>query len=309
MPSLKFELRITLIYLLVGGAWILFSDQFLLTITNDQQTLSELQTYKGWFYVATTSVLLFFLVKKHVRRLRKAEEEAVRSNKLKTAFLQNISHEIRTPMNSILGFSELLNSDEINREEAKEYIHTIHQSTQQLLLVVDELMEISMIETGNMKLNPTTVNINDLLQDIRLSFSPLLKPNISLKIKGTIPEEKSLVTIDEGKLRQILYNLLSNANKYTDEGEIELEYTLRDEQLYFRVSDTGIGIAEDVKSFVFERFRKVHNEKRRQYDGVGLGLAICKGNVDLMGGSIDFTSELDKGSTFFFSLPYSPAEA
>ncbi|MDX1285155.1 MAG: ATP-binding protein [Draconibacterium sp.] len=305
---MKFEYKVTLIYLLIGGAWIIFSDKFLLTITGDQEMLTEFQTYKGWFYVATTSVLLYFLLKKHLKRLRKAESKAVKSNRLKTAFLQNISHEIRTPMNSIVGFSELLKSEELSETETKQYIKLINRSSYQLLNIVNDLLEISMIETGNIKLNEKNFHLNSFLDELISTFIPLVKKDINFSVTKGLDDESCTIRTDDHKLRQVLNNLLTNANKYTDKGNIELSYKIEDKSIKFSVKDTGIGISKELQSQVFNRFHKVHDEKERLYDGVGLGLAICKGNIDLLKGEIGVESEPDMGSTFYFTIPFQPVK-
>ena len=174
MKKIKFEYRITLLYFILGGSWIIFSDNFLLTLTNDQQLLTKFQTYKGWFYVATTSILLFFLLKAHLKKLRKAEMEAKKSNELKTSFLQNISHEIRTPMNSIIGFSDILNSQKLKGDEVKRFLAIINNSANQLLYTVNELLDISMLETGNVKVHNETFSLNTMIDEIEAAFSSMV---------------------------------------------------------------------------------------------------------------------------------------
>ena len=306
MKKIKFEYRITLLYLVIGGLWILFSDKFLLTISNDQELLTELQTYKGWFYVATTSVLLFLLLKSHLKKLRKAESEAKKSNELKTSFLQNISHEIRTPMNSIIGFSDILNSQKFNEKEANQFLAIIRNSSNQLLYIVNQLLDISMIESGNVKVYDNSFTLNSMIDEINAAFSPLVKESIKFEVKKGLSDDKSYIVTDAGKLRQVIMNLLSNANKYTASGTIKLSYVLEDEMLKFAVEDSGIGISPDKKAYIFQRFQKAHDEQKETYDGVGLGLSICHGNVNLLKGDIGFSSAIGKGSIFYFYIPYSP---
>ena len=212
-------------------------------------------------------------------------------------------------MPKIFGFSELLSTDRLNKDDAKEYVNIINQSSHQLLYVVDELLDISMIETGNMRLVEHTIDLNKLIDEVHATFIPLIKPELTLSITKALPDNDCNIKTDGSKLRQILNNLLTNSNKYTDTGSIQLEYTIDGPNLLFKVKDTGIGISNEVHKQVFERFIKAHNEKVRHYDGVGLGLAICKGNVELMGGQIGFESEPNKGSTFYFTIPYQPVSS
>ena len=306
---IKFEYRITLLYLLIGGLWIIFSDKFLLTLTSDQEILTKLQTYKGWFYVATTSVLLFLLLKSHLIKLRRAEEEAKKSNDLKTAFLQNISHEIRTPMNSIVGFSDILNTNKFNEEEVKQYLAIIRNSSNQLLYIVNQLLDISMIESGNVKVFNNTFALNNMIDEIDEAFKPTIKDSIKFVVNKGLSDKESYIVTDAGKLRQVIMNLLNNANKYTTAGSIKFSYTLENNMLKFTIADSGIGIAPDKQQYIFQRFQKAHNEHKEFYDGVGLGLSICKGNIDLLKGDIGFTSTIGKGTTFYFRIPYSSANS
>jgi signal transduction histidine kinase len=307
--KMKFEYKISLIYLIVGSTWIIFSDNLLNSLTSNLSILTELQTYKGWFYVVITAILLFFLLKKHLQKLRHAEQEAIKSNRLKSAFLQNISHEIRTPMNSIIGFSELLDNKESSEEEKSEYIKNVTFSSNQLLYIVEELLDISLIESGNAKLYQNKLNLNQFMDDVYYSFTSHVKNSIEFRMQKDLPNESSIIYTDEGKLRQIVLNLLTNANKYTNTGSIELNYWKEDDLLKFSIKDTGIGIPNELQADVFERFQQAHNDHKRLYEGVGLGLAICKGNIDLLGGKIWLESEPEKGSTFFFNIPYTPCQA
>lgn len=303
MHNIKFEYRITVIYFLVGGAWIIFSDKVVQSLTSNNAVLTELQTYKGWFYVSVTAILLFILVKKHLLKIRKAEQEAIKSNELKSAFLQNISHEIRTPMNSIIGFSDLLQFEDLTPKNKQEYTTNIINSSNQLLSIVDELMDISLIETGNMKVYESRFNLNQFLDDIVASFNLILKKEIEFSIEKGLSDELSTIKTDEHKLRQIIQNLLTNSNKYTDAGTIKMSYTVINSEIQFCIRDTGIGIPHDVQNHVFERFRQVNESNKKLNDGVGLGLAICKGHIDILNGKIWLESKAGKGTSFYFTIP------
>jgi signal transduction histidine kinase len=304
MPKLKFEIKITAIYLIIGSLWIIFSDRFVRQLTSDIYILSELQTYKGWFYVIITSILFYLLLKSHLKKLRKAEQDAKESDRLKTAFLQNISHEIRTPMNGIIGFTELLGSDNLSEEQKKDYIKIIINSSNQLLSIVDDVLAMSLLETGNINAFENNVSVNEMMDELYNLFNPLIGKNVVLRLNKGLSDNLSEIVTDKVKLMQIIYNLLNNANKFTAKGQINFGYNLKDKNLEFFVEDTGIGIDFEEHNTVFDRFIKSSKNTTKLYEGVGLGLAICKGNVEILGGKIWLKSELNSGSIFYFTIPY-----
>jgi signal transduction histidine kinase len=283
--------------------WIIFSDRFVQHLTTDIYLLSELQTFKGWFYVIVTTILFYILLKRHLKKLRKAEEDAKKSDHLKTSFLQNISHEIRTPMNGIIGFTELLKSDNLSAEQRKEFLKIIIKSSKQLLSVVDDVLAMSLLETGNIKAYENAVNLNELMDDLYQLYKPLIGNEINFELNKGLSNELSEIVTDKVKLRQIIYNLLNNANKFTSKGHIHFGYNLRDGILEFYIEDTGIGIDTENYNNIFERFRKSVKKGTEIYDGLGLGLAICKGNVEILGGEIWLKSKLNTGTTFYFTIP------
>jgi signal transduction histidine kinase/ActR/RegA family two-component response regulator len=306
MQKLKFEYRIIAGYVIIGGIWIVFSDKLLNYLIREPDMLTRIQTLKGWFYVLITAVLFYSLLKSHLVKLRKAEQKAINSDRLKTVFLQNISHEIRTPMNSIVGFSELLKDKNISDIEKAEYLELIGKSSEQLLNIVNEVLDISLIETGNTSVAKKRVNLNHLIDEIYLLYEPLIKNDISFSSVKGLSDPLSLIVTDAYKVRQTLNNLINNAIKFTDYGQIKFGYNLVDNELEFFVEDTGIGINPDFHREIFDRFHKVGPENIKIYEGVGLGLAICKGNIDLLKGRIWLESEAGKGSEFFFTIPYEP---
>ena len=182
----------------------------------------------------------------------------------------------------------------------------ISKSSDQLLNIVNEVLEISLIETGNLSVNLKRVQLNNLMMEIYHSYKPLINKEISLTVSTGLSDSLSLILTDVIKIRQIISNLLNNAVKFTDKGHIGFGYILKDNELQFFIEDTGIGIAGDFHDKVFERFLKVGIDDQRLYEGVGLGLAICKGNIDLLKGRIWMESEPGKGSKFFFTIPYKP---
>ena len=307
MKKFKFEYRFLIVYLIVGGLWIIFSDSALSNLISDIDILTRAQTYKGWFYVVVTGILFFVLLKRHLEKLRKTEQDARESDRLKTAFLQNISHEIRTPMNGIVGFSQLLNTEDLTEEQRKEYTAIITKSSDRLLSILNDVIEISLIETGRIKAKNDVFDLNGLMRELLEIFKPQVNEGIDLRLSTGIEPGQSHITADRVKISQILYNLLNNAVKFTDKGTIHFGYGLKNNKLEFFVSDTGIGIDPELHTVIFERFNKEDRSNKKMYEGIGLGLAICKGNLGILGGEIWLESEPGKGSTFFFNLPYNKA--
>jgi len=237
--------------------------------------------------------------------LLKAKEKSEESDRLKTAFLQNMSHEIRTPMNAIVGFSSMLEEPDLSPEELKNYLSIIVNSSNQLLSIVTDIITISSIDTKQMSVNVEKVTINNLMDHLLSIFNNQASNiNIELIVKKPLPDESSEIYTDQTKLTQILSNLLSNALKFTPHGCIEFGYQLKTNELEFYVKDDGIGIYPDQHEIIFERFRQADLSTTRKYGGSGLGLSISKGFVELLGGKIWLESEPDKGSTFFFTIPY-----
>ncbi|MCX6154845.1 MAG: PAS domain S-box protein [Candidatus Kapabacteria bacterium] len=240
--------------------------------------------------------------------LEAAKGKAEESDKLKTAFLQNISHEIRTPLNGIIGFSNLLNEADVSKDEITEYSCVIKQSGKRLIEIVNNVIDISKIETGMIELNIQSFSLNALIEDLYEFFLPMAELK-SLKLNYIIPQNnESSIVSDESKIVQILTNLINNAIKFTFAGSINFGYKIIDELILFFVEDSGIGIPDGMNNRIFERFVQVDLSITRGYEGAGLGLAISKGLVELLGGYISFKSELNKGTKFEFSIPYSPIQ-
>ena len=245
--------------------------------------------------------------KKMLDELIASKEKAEESDRLKSAFLANISHEIRTPMNGILGFSELLKEPQLSGEEMAEYIDLIQKSGQRMLNLINDLIDISRIDAQETKLQVTKTPLNDLLHDLHAFFKPEAETK-GLRFTCTtgLSDSESIITTDSVKLNQILTNLVKNALKFTRKGGVDFGYTRKDGTLEFYVIDSGIGIPDEMKEKVFDRFRQVDNTLTRGYEGAGLGLSITKAFVEILGGTIWVESVEDAGSTFFFTLPYNP---
>jgi PAS domain S-box-containing protein len=245
--------------------------------------------------------------KKAEKELIEAKEKAEESDNLKTAFLQNMSHEIRTPLNAITGFSQFLISPDLSEKKRKEFVSIIQNSSKQLVSVVSDILSISFLETKQEKINNEIVNVNGLISELEMIFRhQLILKNIKLKIVKSLTDSESNVFTDRIKLTQIISNLINNANKFTEEGTIEFGYSLIYNELEFYVKDTGIGIKEDQQEKIFERFRQADMSISKKYGGTGLGLAISKGYIELLGGKIWVNSEIGRGSTFSFRIPYNP---
>jgi CheY-like chemotaxis protein/nitrogen-specific signal transduction histidine kinase len=248
--------------------------------------------------------------KENEEELIRAKEKAEESDKLKTAFLHNISHEIRTPMNAIVGFSALLSEPDILKSSRESYIEVIMQSSNHLLSIITDIVDISNIEANLIRLEKNEININNALRSLCRQFNPKANERkIILSFEPGLPDIDATLMTDSTKLTQILSNLLSNAIKFTDSGYVKVSYQLKDNFIEFYVSDTGIGISSEHYDRIFDRFYQIQSSVTRLYEGTGLGLAISKAYVEHMGGKIWLNSESGKGSVFSFTLPYIKAIA
>lgn len=238
--------------------------------------------------------------------LKAAKEKAEESERLKAAFLANMSHEIRTPMNGILGFADLLREPKLSAEEHDQYLSIIETSGQRMLNIINDLINISKVESGQMKLSIGETNINEQLLFLYNFFKLEAKQKgIELLFVYPLKDKDSIIKTDREKVYAVLTNLIKNALKFTSEGNITIGYEVVNDTLRFFVQDTGIGIPESHLSAVFDRFKQVDSELTSGIEGSGLGLSIAKAYIELLGGSIWVESELGKGSTFYFTLPYS----
>ena len=237
-----------------------------------------------------------------------AKENAEESDRLKTAFLQNMSHEIRTPLNGIIGFSALLNYDNISKEEIKEFSEAISQSGKRLIEIVNNVLDISKIQTGQVKIVTKPIQVHKLFIDLFTLFAPVAAAkNLTLKYHNQ-EDNSCLIYTDDTKLNQILVNLINNAIKFTLTGQIDYGFEIKGETIQIYVKDSGIGIPTELYDRIFERFIQAEQSMVRNYEGAGLGLAISKGLVELLGGKIWVESEVNTGSSFFFTLPFASLE-
>lgn len=244
-------------------------------------------------------------IKEYEAELIKAKEKAEESDRLKSAFLANMSHEIRTPMNGILGFSSLLKSPDLTHDTQMEYVNIIENSGQRMLSIINDIIDISKIESNLMDLYISESNINEQMDYIFMFFRPEVeKKGISFKCHCDLPIQDSYIETDREKLFAILTNLVKNAIKYTHSGTIEFGYYKKGDILQFYIKDTGIGIAKAEQESIFGRFIQADIHNRPLYQGAGLGLSIAKAYVQMLGGEIWVESEIGMGSTFYFTLPF-----
>jgi signal transduction histidine kinase/CheY-like chemotaxis protein len=255
-------------------------------------------------------------MKKIETELKQARDKAQESDRLKTSFLANMSHEIRTPMNGILGFANLLRDPALTEEQKDQYLKHIDQSSNQLLNIIDDIIDISKIESGQLKISNKPVRINEILDDIYYSFFHRIRGDapgqkkVAFNLKKGVKSMHFTIVADDFRLRQIFNNLISNAIKFTREGHITFGYSVRNNRyIEFFVSDSGVGIPEDMLGLIFDRFGQVNQGKQYQPSGTGLGLPISKNLVKLMGGEIWVESNKKSGTTFYFTLPLVSEEA
>ena len=242
------------------------------------------------------------------KALIKAREKAEESDRLKSAFLANMGHEIRTPMNGILGFSELLKNPALTGKEQQDYISIIEKSGARMLNIINDLINISKIESGQMNVNISACNINEQSDFIYSFFTPEVNSKgLKLSLSCGLTSDKALIKTDKEKVNAILINLIKNSIKFTEKGSVDFGYEKKDGYLEFFVKDTGVGISQEQKDFIFERFRQGNESLSRDYEGAGLGLSISKSFAEMLGGTIWMESEVKSGSVFYFTIPYNPS--
>lgn len=241
--------------------------------------------------------------------LEEALEKAEESDKLKTTFLANLSHEIRTPMNGILGFAELLKEENLRTDQFQNYIKVIQKSGTRLLAIINDLVDISKIEAGQIRINIERVLINDIIDELYAFFKPVVESKgLRLISEKALPLKESAIMVDKTRLSQILSNLINNALKFTDNGSITFGYTKKKDEIEFFVRDTGQGIKPEMQNIIFKRFRQAKDTENGFAQGSGLGLSISKAFVELHGGKIYVDSEINQGSVFYFTIPYKTPE-
>jgi len=308
----KIALKITLIYFLIGFLWILFSDQFILSIGQSGNSITILQTYKGWFFVGITATLLFIIIRKEIIKINQAEAhlieaklKAEESNVLKSAFLSNMSHEIRTPLNGILGFCELILDDSFSSDDKKIFAKNLNKNGNDLLKLINDIMDISKIRENQFDISKKTFNLNDLLEVIYFEYMQSdLKDQRERVIFNLINGRNNLIIelfSDPVIFMHVFRNLLNNAFFFTHEGFIHFGFKETESGIELFIEDSGCGIDESSKDLIFKPFFKGKNLIVGN-KGFGLGLAISKGLVKLLGSDLQYTSTLNKGSRFYFRI-------
>lgn len=242
--------------------------------------------------------------------LRKAKAKAEKTSELKSKILVNMSHEIRTPVNSILGFADLIANTSIPTADKERYVRYVSSSSQNLLFLIDEILDHSRIEAGEFSINMAPCRAGDILIELLESFNRIKsqfgKTDITISIHP--PAQDLIFETDPQRLRQVLINLLSNALKYTKEGQIDFGCEINNDLIRFYVKDTGIGISAEEIEHIFSRFMRIESQDSLQSQGTGLGLSIAQKIIQMMGGEIGVESTFNKGSEFFFTLPYLPLD-
>lgn len=250
------------------------------------------------------------LVEERTKDLKIAKEKAEESDRLKSAFLANMSHEIRTPMNAIIGFTDLLNDPELDKKTKYEITELINTNSDNLLRLIDDILDIAKIEAGQIDIKKEDLQLQKIYSDIIPVFNEkkqsINKNDIEIAVLASNDDLNFILNTDPLRLKQILSNLIDNALKFTEKGRINIGHTInqKNNTVDFFVEDTGIGLSDEEKEFIFKRFSKIEDNKKKLYRGAGLGLAIAKNLIELLGGEISVISEKDKGSKFHFTLPF-----
>ncbi|MBK8806131.1 MAG: PAS domain-containing protein [Bacteroidales bacterium] len=275
-----------------------------LDITEKKQMQEEIQLKNEEYQTANEELNESLLrIREINQQLEKEKIKAEESDNLKSAFLANLSHEIRTPMNGILGFAELLRNSDLLPTVQEKYIDLIIKSGNRMLCLINDLIDISKIEAGQVDIRYKATEITEIVKHVYRLMQPNAEnKRISLQLKIESSEKIHAMT-DDVRLEQILTNLTFNALKFTYQGYIEIGFKHTHDTLIFWVKDSGIGIAEDKIDIIFERFRQADDRILKPEEGCGLGLSITKALVELMDGKIEVSSELHKGSLFKIELP------
>lgn len=237
-------------------------------------------------------------MKKTCAELEESRRKIEKSDNLKSSFLANISHEIRTPLNSIVGFSRLLLK--VGRSERRKYVSIIERNADMLLGLIDDIIDLSKIEAKEVKLRTDKCSLLSIVEDIKFSYINK-SVNVKIILEDNIPNV--IIYTDEYRLKQILNNLVGNAIKFTNKGYVKIGYCIKEGNILFNIEDTGNGIPEEDKDYIFERFTQLNEKDSKKYGGTGLGLSISKKVVELLGGKIWFESIVGKGTTFYFTIP------
>lgn len=271
--------------------------------------LSAVKIKEMWHAVGIISDIT--VRRKAAQELLAAKQRAETSDRLKTAFINNISHEVRTPLNGILGFADLVTQSDLPEQEKRSYYSMIKSSSKRLLDTMTSYMDISMIVTGNMQIQEKSFDLNQLMRSVYEQYRPSCEiKNLLFTLKVPEPGKPFRIDSDPAFLTKILSHLLENALKFTFSGSVTMGYAKTRSALNLFITDTGIGISKEIQPQIFDSFMQEEHSQTRGFDGSGLGLSIVQGLINLLGGEVVLKSEKGKGSTFFFTIPYKvPQEA
>jgi signal transduction histidine kinase len=250
-------------------------------------------------------------VKERTRELTEANAKLQDLDRLKSQFLANMSHELRTPLNAIIGFSELMHDGKIGgpvSADHKEFLGDVLSSARHLLQLIDDVLDLSKVEAGRMEVLISSFRIEEIIIEVTQNVAPIMSVK-GLKLIRDIPENFSPIRSDKRKVYQILLNLVSNAVKFTERGEIQIRCQESQVQAQISVSDTGIGITEEEMRFLFQPFSQIDGGLRKRHEGTGLGLYLSQELAALLGGTVSAESEYGKGSTFTLTIPCAPTGA
>ncbi len=278
-----------------------------------------IETIKAPMYDSKNNLIGIFGIGRDITERKKSEKDLIEaklraeeSDRLKTSFLANMSHEIRTPMNGILGFTELLKKPHLSGSEQQEYINIIEKSGARMLNIINDIVNIAKVESGQMEISVAAIDINEVLDEVSSFFKREADiKKLEIHTFKPLAENEAIIHTDREKLIAILTNLVKNAIKFTDSGLIEIGYSKKGDYLEFFVKDTGIGIPIEQRAFIFDRFRQGSESLSRNYEGAGLGLSISKAYIEMLGGEIwvesNNESAEDTGSVLYFNIPYNQA--
>ncbi|MFA8451479.1 MAG: sensor histidine kinase [Bacteroidales bacterium] len=301
-PKSKFPAFFLLFIIISAMFYIEIAHPNWITINPDKN-----QTPIDQYAIFAIVFIIIFLFNIYTRKNYNMEKQkAQRSDKLKSAFIANLSHEVRTPLNAIMGFTELIADETTPQKEKDEFKQLIKQSSKSLLTLLTDMIELSRMEAGDYhpvfkSCNPKSI-LEKIIEEMELYLTQVNRTN--LKINTDIQFSEDIIS-DSFALQQIGKNIISNAIKFTHEGEIYITLLHKKNHLLLEIKDTGIGMTKDAKKLIFDSFRQVDESSTRSYGGIGLGLSLTKGFVDALGGRIKVKSKLDKGSSFIISIPTS----
>jgi PAS domain S-box-containing protein len=262
-------------------------------------------------------VLGALTISRDITRLKQVHEDLIKanigaeaSNRLKSNFLANISHEIRTPLNSVVGFSNLLLNNNLTNEVKEEYIEHINHNSEKLLQIIGDIIDLSRLESSQIEITYEEASLSAIVNEIIEEARQIIRRNekpIILNVKNHFEDVGDLIFTDRIWLKRVLNHLMDNAVKFTLEGSVEFSYLLENQNIVFKIRDTGIGINKENLGRIFEEFRQEFDGHHRPFEGLGIGLTLAKEVIERMGGKIVVESEKGVGSEFSFSIPYRPA--